>query len=149
MKRWLISGTVLILILSLILLFLKPNNKDLFSDYYDIDNNIFETVNENDIKNMIDNNINGIIFIGNKEDKETANFVYETLNDNKIGLAYFSIKEYQNKYITDLVGYSFSYPALIGIGDKKIIEIVDNIDKDSIIELIDKVYKNTICNEDC
>lgn len=154
MQKWLVRS-IMILAFSLIsviflIYIINKNDQDLFNKYYNIENDIFKTVKENDIKQLIKNKSNGLIFIAEKKDVVKATVLYKILNQNEIGLAYFLVKDYQkDNYIEKLLNYKLTYPVLIGLKNGKIIEVITDINELNIILLVNKVYDDIICTNNC
>lgn len=154
MQKWLVRSIIILSFSLVSVIFLiymiNKNNQDLFNKYYDIKNDIFKTIEESDIKHLIKNKSNGLIFIAEKKDVIEATVLYKTLNQNEIGLAYFLVNSHQkDNYIEQLLNYKLTYPVLIGLKNGKIIEVITDINELNVISLVNKVYDDIICTNNC
>ncbi len=154
MQKWLVRSIIILAFFLISVIFLiymiNKNDQDLFNKYYNIKNDIFKTVEGNDIKMLIKNKSNGLIFIAEKKDVIEATVLYKILNQNEIGLAYFLAKDYQrDNYLAQLLNYKLTYPVLIGLKNGKIIEVITNINELNVISLVNKVYDDIICTNNC
>ncbi len=153
MKKWLISLIIIFLIgLVFVILFFKKEKKqiDLFNEYYHIENYIFDTVTVEELEELINNNVKGLLFVGNKDDIEIATTIYNTLDQYGIGLAYFLVESNDgNKFLEENIGVELTYPLLIGINDKEIVDYITDINEENIIPLMEEIYGSTMCTEDC
>ncbi len=117
-----------------------------FAKDFELENEIIEEINLDNLETV--SNDTGILFIGNKEDINTAQIFLESLEKKSINKAYYlKVDDRDKKEILKTFEVT-SLPVIIAYQNGKKIATLTEITKDNLTTLIDEIYPQT-CTDRC